>query len=125
MQLKPLINKATYKSSRGRFSIEKRIKGFLFDFQSTAIQQDSNTFFNVFDSPGMVFNHITLGLYSQYLYNLQKTTRTSAVVELGSENYNSEAAKALRQYVQLLVKYYTAVHDRKVAKNIPASTAMK
>jgi len=73
----------------------------------------------------MVFNSIALGLYSHYLYNLQMTTRTAAAVEIGSENYNSEAAKALRKYVQLLVKYYTAVHDRKVAKNIPASTAMK
>lgn len=125
VRLKPLVNKATYKSPVGGFSIEKVIKSFLFDLKSVAVTQDSNTFFNVHGSPGMVFNSIALGLYSQYLYNLQMTARTAAAVELGSENYNSKAARTLRKYVQLLVKYYASVHDRKVAKKIPASTAMK
>jgi len=124
-RLKPLVNKATYKSPLGGALVDKGTKNFLFDFKAQASAPEYNTYFNVHSSPGMIFNNIALGLYSQYLYNLQMTARTAVALELGSENYNSKAAKALRKYVQLLVKYYEAVHDRKVAKKIPASTALK
>jgi len=49
----------------------------------------------------------------------------AATLDNQSIIYTSTAIKVLQKYIRLLIKYYRAVQRQKVAKKIPASTAMK
>ena len=69
-------------------------------------------------------NLVALQLYSHYISNLQEGSVQTAVVEKVASVHQAHATRLLQKYVRLLRVYYQAVYTRKVAKNIPASSAM-
>jgi len=65
---------------------------------------------------------VSLDLYSQYIANLQDAKSIVNVETSGDTSVR--AARALRKYITLLRKYFQEVHDNKMAKKVPASSAM-
>lgn len=97
----------------GSFSVRKSLKAL-----------DFNKFFKVNKAATRNFSDFSIDLYSQYIANLQDGVISNSVVLNQKEGDNKRAARVLRKYVKLLKQYFIEVHDNKVAKKIPASSAM-
>lgn len=96
----------------------------LFTVKKVAQAFDFNKFFKVNKVATRAINNVSLDLYSQYITNLQMGTAEVVNFSEKTGSTNVRAARALRKYLKLLKQYFKEVHDRKMAKNIPASSAM-
>lgn len=85
---------------------------------------DFNKMFKVNKITARSINEISNDLYMQYLANLQDSGGANAVVSMKANKQNAHTARVLRKYVKLLRTYFTEVYENKLAKQIPASSAM-
>jgi hypothetical protein len=95
-----------------------------FTVKKAAQAFDFNKFLKVNTVAARAVNNLSLDLYSQYLTNLQAGTSEVMGFSAKGGSTNVQAARALRKYLRLLKRYFNEVSDRKMAKNIPASSAM-
>jgi hypothetical protein len=99
-------------------------KPLLLSMRKASRAFDFNKFFKINKMVARNMNEISTDLYSQYIANLQEGYVVSGTVADQKSVKDARAAKVLRKYVQLLKQYFMEVHDNKMAKNIPASSAM-
>jgi hypothetical protein len=99
-------------------------KPLFFSLKKAVRALDFNKFFKTNKVAARAVNNISFNLYSQYLSNLN--AGIAAVSEIADQQNvtNARAARALRKYLKLLKQYFNEVHDNKVAKKIPSSSAM-
>jgi len=108
---------AEYTVDYGFFSLD-------FNWRQAWAALDFNEFFKNTQVPGRLINLIALDVYAHYITNMQGAYNGFAtVLDLKNQKFD-EHARILSKYSDLLERYYQMVYTRKVAKNIPASTAM-
>lgn len=99
-------------------------KPVFFNVRQATSTLDFNKFFKVNRAVARNMNAISVDLYSQYITNLQASCSASSTIMSQNADKTALGKRALRKYVLLLHHYFNEVYDRKMAKNIPASSAM-
>lgn len=85
---------------------------------------DFNKFFKVNKITARSISEISNDFCTQYLTNLSQMEKTTAMLATKTANKNVHTARVLRKYIKLLRVYFNEVYNNKLAKKIPASSAM-
>lgn len=99
-------------------------KPMFFSLYKATHALDFNKFFKVNKITARSISEISNDFYTQYLTNLSQMEKTTAMIATKTANKNVHTARVLRKYIKLLRIYFNEVYNNKLAKKIPASSAM-